>query len=400
MRREGLRYSDVYRNPLCRHRLAPGACLVLAMLLSTGALAEVSADESEFLTLVKSANPYAAIGYTNDSNLFRTPSGKEDDDIYSLEAGIDGDLEFGRQVIRYDANIISNNYSSFDQFDHTAGGARVIWRWAAGDLWDGRLGYAYNRRLRGLENQAIPRKDMLDRNTVFADAQRWLTTDWRGSVGGRWVDLQSSKSPQLEREILSGRFAVEHVTPKNTLGAELNLETSEYDIRGDRDYDEWSAGLYATADLTPKTRIEAQAGYVSRDTDDLPQRDFDEPIGNIDVTWKATPKTQIVASLFREVSNLSDDIAQFALITGGGLKPTWAITPKTRLEAYFEYEEREFQQGSSREDDVELYGVALIWQFFQNGELTVGYEYGERDSTTNIEDYDYEQTYARVRLGL
>ena len=88
------------------------------------------------------------------------------------------------------------------------------------------------------------------------------------------------------------------------------------------------------------------------------------------------------------------------------MEPTWTITPKTAVRGLVSYEHRDFQTSNEvpgvrdRIDKITTFGVWFDWQFFRNGGLSLGYETEKRDSTRQLEEYDYGLFQAQVRIGL
>lgn len=366
------------------------------------------------MEVVRGLKPYAALSWNYSSNLLYNPPGlNEASDWYlTAEAGIDTELTLSRQRFLIDARVFHNAYDRFDQFDYTGGDARAVWKWLSGRLWDGELGYAYARTLRSFanQNQLLPQKDIQDRNKVFGSVNRWLTDRWRVGALADWTDASFSESERLNRTRVGGGAKVEYVSrPENIVGIEALYSTADYENQADLDYDDWNAGPFLDWKLSTKTRVRANAAYENRTYDVSDIRNFDGLTGRLTTIWDATGKTRIKADIYRDISNLEDEIATYAIIDGISVEPTWNITGKTALRAFAGYERRDFQGADEvdailgipeREDDVTVLELWLDWNARRNISLSVGVGSENRDSDRPLREYDVQTVQARFSIGL
>lgn len=411
------------RHPAYGHQrhsvISPALRAALAMLCLTAGNAHAQVDsqappgegsEGGWLDVIRTLEPYAALAWSHDSNLLRNPAGlgDESDQYLTLEAGLNSRLDVSRQRFLIDARVFRNSYDRFDQFDYTGGDGRLLWRWAAGRLWEGDLGYRYVRRLRDFGNELIATKDISDRHRIFGSARRWLTPRWRIGVNSAWSDISFSESARLDKNIYDYGAHVDYVSLSgNVAGLAADYAESRFSNRDDRDYEDLSFGPFLDWGLTAKTRILANAGYKSRTHDVLDERDFDGFVGRLAADWQATGKTTIRAAVWRDISNLDDEIANFAVVQGVSVEPVWNITAKTSLTALASYEQRDFQGGddidfdvSERTDDVTAFGLGLNWQPRRRIGLSLDYRSETRDSNRRLREYDYDFFEVRVNVGL
>jgi len=395
------------RNCLAYRRL-PLAASVLALL----AVQSSQADDREWLDAVTGLHPFAALTVTSDSNLFRRPDGPGDksDTYLIVEAGFNSEIRASRQRFVIDGRIFHNYYDRFDSFDYTGGNATVAWKWVAGKLWDGEVGYSFNRKQRDFANQLVPTKDIQNRNNLYATANRWLTTRWRIGTAIDWTDISYSESDSLNKTRYDFGANLDYITKAgNTLGITASYSPSSYSDRADLDYEEVTVGPTARWLLTAKTRLRASAGYKVRSYDQADERNFDGFIGSIRAIWEATGKTRVEAAVWQEISNLGDEIANYAIIDGVSLEPKWQVTAKTALRAIASYERRDFQRIPEDEvtttlpdrvDDVGTLGLWLDWQPRRHISFAIGVQAESRDSTDPLWQYDDQYVQARVSVGL
>jgi hypothetical protein len=386
------------------------AALSLAALLT---LLPPAVNSSDWLETIRDLKPYAAISYTYDSNLLRNPPGLDDSsDRYTvLEAGVDTELKINRQRFLVDAKVLPTYYDRFSQFDYTGANARLDWKWIVGDLWEGDLGYSYTRALRGFANQLLPIKDIQNRHRFFGGANRWLTNRWRAGVETDWTDVSFSENKLLDRTTLGLGTKLEYVSAEdNAVGIQVAYANAQYSNVSNRDYEDLSAGPTLDWRPTTKTRIQANIGYESRTYDVLSDRDFSGMVGRVSALWKATGKTRVTFSAYRDLSNLADEVSNYAVIDGVKIEPTWDVTGKTTIRGVAGFERRDFKGAddlvltdldlTDRQDDVTLFELWMDWNARRNILFSLGYGSESRDSTRAIWNYDAEFIQARFSIGL
>ncbi len=374
---------------------------------------------------LKALHPYAYVGLTYDTNLILSSNDPvataalqdffgfsgTSDWYTTLGAGFDSEINKGKQKFSVGGNIFRNTYDRFNELDYTGGDARAIWDWAAGRLWSGTLGYRFNRELRSFANQDVPDRDVMNRNRVFGDVKRWVTDRWRVGASADWSDVAFSANESLNRNIYGVGAVVDYVTAAdNSVGLEARAVDVRFTNVALRDYTKFNIGPVADWRVTGSTRLRAAAGYVQQTYDDTPDRDYNGPVGRLTAIWDATGKTRITSEVWRDVSSLGDEIATYAVITGISVAPRWQMSPKTQLRAFAGYEQRDFSGSrdiitpdpllGDRVDDVFTFNVGADWTIRNNIIFSLQYDAGNRDSTRQLVDYDFQSIQALVRVGL
>ena len=369
------------------------------------------AKAADWIGVARAVRPYASLAVTSDSNLLRNPDGQgdESDEYVTLEAGIEARLPISRQLLLIDGRIARNDYDRFEALDHTAADARLLWKWSLGKLWDGELGYGYDRKLRDLSNQLIAQRDMLDRHKLFGQANRWLTTRWQ--MGGEidWTKVSSSDSPALDKDVIGYGLTLDYVSKANNrVGMEVTYATTRFDSSGTRDFYDVALGPTLNWSLSGKTRLLASGGYKARRHDHLSDSDYDGFVGNLTLKWQITGKTSIDAELWRDISSLDDEVADYAIVNGIRLEPTWRLSPKTSLSGLASYEHRDFLGSASnltgldvdqREDRVSTLGLSVAWQPRRNVSIDLSIGAESRDSTRELREYTYQYAQLALRIG-
>jgi Putative beta-barrel porin 2 len=414
--------SWILAMPLAQVPWRPVASLVAALLALLSPPTSYAQTDDWFET-VKEFHPYASATITGDTNFRRISDalaatfperfgGSKSDLYYTLEAGFDTEFTLSRQRFLIGGRINRYDFARFDQFDYTGGDAYASWNWGIGNRWEGEIGYTFNRNLRDLSNQLIPLRDVMERHHAFASANRWLSTRWRLGAQANWKDLSFTTTDQLNKTVVGFGANLDYISKRgNSLGIEATYALTRFDIdiRNDRNFYDVSVGPSADWRLTKKTRLKANIGYKARIHDVLSERDFEGLVGRIKAIWKATGKTTLRATAWRDISQLGDEIANFAIIEGVSLEITWKITAKTSLRTLTSFERRNFQGAEidditptlvHRVDKVTSGGLWLDWNARRNILFSLGFRAENRDSTRTLRRYDFQYLQAHFTIGL
>jgi exopolysaccharide biosynthesis operon protein EpsL len=396
--------------------------LRLGLFVLAGLVLQAGASAADLARTLQKIHPYVATGMTWDTNLFRVEDNDQaklllgtrskNDRYLTLETGFDTELAVSRQRFLLDGRIHRDKYNRFDELDYTGGDARALWKWVRGKLWSGDLGYKYRRSLRSFANQTVPKKDIREEHRVFGKADRWLTDRWRAGVLGNWSEVDFDETDTLKRSRGEGGVGIDYVTQAgNSVGFQSTYTNADFDNARSNDYSQYQLGPRMDWRPTGKTRIQAKAGYTNRSFDDNSsprgQKDYDGFTGRLTAIVSAAESRRIEASVYREISNLGDEISNYAVIHGVSLEPVWQVTGKIALRALGEYEQRDFKgdRGRStldldqREDDVYTAGIWLDWRPYRIITASIGYQAGKRDSNRDFEEYNYESVEARLTAG-
>ena len=363
--------------------------------------------------------PYAQAGIVYDSNLLRLSSDEKDrldgdaSDYYAtVEAGVDGKLEVSRQKIVIDGRIFHNKYDHFDDLDYTGGHGRLAWEWQWNPRWSGDVGYVYDRRLRDFSNQigAIPRKDLRTENRGFASLTRTLGSGFALELGASAADVQFDETSSLDidrRTLSAGLF---YETLRDTLiGIEAEYLDGDFKDGDARDYEESRAHATLDWQMTKRSRLDARAGFTKRDYSNSERPDFDGFTGEARLVNRGPGRSKWALSLWRKISSLGDEVANYAIIDGISIEPEWGLGRSSALRILLAYEKRDFKglrsidvadlELESRDDDIYTAGIWYdlgIAEFFT---LSLGYTAEKRDSTRDTAEYDFNRLELRIRVG-
>lgn len=393
-----------------------GFCLALLFL---NCVVPVGAWAQENASSARGFNPYAGAGIIYDSNLLRLSSDEKDrldgdaSDYYAtVEAGVDAEFDFSRQEFVVDGRIFHNKYDHFDDLDHTGGHGLLAWRWQWRPLWSGDVGYVYDRRLRDFSNQiaVIPVKDMRTENRGFASVERSLGSGFELELGASVADVEFDETRSLDIDRETYKIGVVYETLRDTLiGVQTEYVDGDFKDGGARDYEEYAAHATLNWQVTKRSKLDAEAGFTKRDYSNSERPDFDGFTGQAKLVNRGAGKNKWTLSVWRKISSLGDEVANYAVIDGVSVEPEWRIGRSSALRLFAAYERRDFKglrsidaadiELDSRNDDIY---TASVWYDFGIAEivtLSLGYSAEKRDSNRDLAEYDFNRVEFRVRVG-
>ena len=402
---------------------------VIFSVRSLFVLAAVLSPVSHSFAALDKFEPYAFAGVLLDSNIFRLSGDEEararfgstnrNDTVGNLGAGFKSDLKLSRQHLLLDAEVDRVIYDTYDDLDHTKVNGKAAWVWQVGNLWSGNLGYGYLRDMRSFDQRTVLdpdplEKDMRTRQVGFVDAGYQLHPDWELVGGLEYSDVSYQDRKILDRDATSGRFEVLY---RNTLNSRVGVrvkyadnDLKEREIEGieiNNDYKETQISGVLYWEASGKSALEANLGYTKQSFDDFDGRDYNGSTGRLKYFWQMTGKTKLDFSVWRVTSTQSDEVTTYVLTKGASIAPTWSVTPIFNLTGKIQYEDVDYKGqndivtalgGPRRDDDIWQLGVTADWDPRRYLRLSLGYKYVDRDSSIDVNDYDYNQVDAKVRV--
>jgi hypothetical protein len=138
------------------------------LLKPLGMLLALGAGHQSATAQASDPNPYyvgVSQVFTRDSNVARAPSGGSSTSDTVSSTGLNAGLNqpFGRQRLRVDANVSSNNYASNSNLNNTGYGLNAAVDWSTIERLSGTLRYSNNQ---GLANYVSPLTPLLNNRNV------------------------------------------------------------------------------------------------------------------------------------------------------------------------------------------------------------------------------------------
>jgi hypothetical protein len=384
-----------------RSRLLAGA---VAASLCASAHSQVLSTEPT-AGAVDSFTPYASIRYTYDSNIFRLDSdapeiGERDDHLLTFAVGADSDISLAKQRYELGAQVNHTMFEAHDEFDYTGGRALARWHWATAGTTVGTLGYQYSRTLRDFANQpAFERvKDLRSEHRVAGSADFALPGQWRLGLRGDFADIAFSETKRLDLQRAMAGVNVGYASfAGSIIGLDAEFTRGRYDTNPVADFDEITVGPTLDWRPTERTRVEAQVGYTERDNVSPSRPDYDDVTGQFVANFDNQAGRKVKFRAWREITNIGDEVAGYALVNGVSLEPSWQLSAALGLRVRAAYERRDFQvtdEANEREDKIASGGVFADWNPRRNVTVTFGGDLGNRSSSRQLQDYDF----GRVQL--
>ena len=351
--------------------------------------------------------PFTSISAGYDSNVFRLDDaapdiGDRDDQFMTLAVGVDGNLQSGQQRFDIGGEINHSLYSNHSDLDFTGGRIDAVWHFIAGDTAKGDVRYRFNRTLRDFANQNRLDKviDLRNENSLIANGDVNLPGSFRLNLRAGATDLTYSETDTLDVRRYTAGTALKYVSgSENIVGLDAGFIHGDYPNNSNANFDEYSVGPMFEWQASPDLRLDGKIGYTKRDNDSNLRKDYDGITGYVDLTVGNGAVTTMTASVYRDLNNLSDETADYAVVDGIRIAPTWTWKEGLiDLRVLAGYEQRDFKATEDfvdRKDDVVMAGLFLDWNPRRSITVTLGVDGERRSSSRDLHDYDF----GRVQLG-
>jgi hypothetical protein len=378
----------------------------IAASLSGVASGQALPNEPE-TTDIDAFTPYASLRYTYDSNIYRLPDeapdiGDRDDNLLTLAVGARSKIESGQQQYEFSAEINHTLFEAHDDLDYTGGRALAFWNWATPGGATGGLGYTFQRSLRDFANQngIVREKDIRTEHRLDADGTFSLSGPFRVGVRGQFADIAFDPTDRLDlqRTLVGLNFGYAS-TAGSIVGLDAELVQGRYDINPNADFDEITVGPTLEWKPTDRTQVDGRIGYTKRDNKSKLREDYDAVTGEVALKFNNQAGRRFTARVYRDINNLGDEVAEYALITGVSVEPEWQLTGAVDLRMRAAYEQRDFQateEATDRKDDVVAAGVFVDWNVRRNVAITFGGDLQRRSSNRELQDFDFGRVQLQV----
>lgn len=358
-------------------------------------------------TDIDAFTPYASLRYTYDSNIYRLPDkapdiGDREDNLLTLAVGAKSKIESGQQRYEVSAEVNHTLFEAHDDLDYTGGHALAFWKWATPGGATGNLGYTFQRTLRDFANQnGIERvKDLRTEHRLDADGTFSLGGPFRLGVRGQFADIAFDPTDRLDlqRTLVGLNFGYAS-TAGSIIGLDAELVQGRYDVNPRADFDEITVGPTLEWRPTERTQVDGRIGYTKRDNKSATRADYDAGTGEVALKFNNQAGRRFTARVYRDINNIGDETAEYALITGVSVEPEWQLTGAVNLRMRAAYEQRDFQateEATDRKDDVVAAGVFVDWNVRRNVAVTFGGDMQRRSSNRDLQDYDFGRVQLQV----
>lgn len=215
------------------------------------------------------------------------------------------------------------------------------------------------------------------------------------TIGGDIVrnDYDNSDDNDRDANFYSALLRTSYeVSPRLDMFVEGVYSVEDRDDRVDddgieRDTDGYEARLGAAFDITSVLFGEAFAGYARQNYDESAFDDEDGLSFGIDLDWNPTLLTTIGISGVREFVPTDEGDAASNFQTEIGLTIDHEMMRNLILNGRARYQNDDFRGDGGREDDTYRIGGGLTYLLNRNLSLNAGYDYSDRNSNEDGEDF-------------
>lgn len=387
--------------------------------ITDGTIAGITANPEP-----NTVHPYLGYNFIYDDNLFHlsdavnpvTVLGKShiDDEIHQVIAGLDGNWRISRQEFILKANINNNNFTRFANLNFVGWYTLAQWNWRVGDDWNGRAGYTNSRTLGSYAQLQLPIRNTPEQQNVFFDATYAFGTRWRilGATNHFELSYPERLLQSIDRTENTGEMELQYISPieENRFGLRGRITEGSYPNRPvipqqDNSYEQEE--LLGTVDwrYSGLVRLRGQLGYTDRHHPHVASQNFSGVTGGGTLDWEWSGKTSFTFTAWRQIVPYESIGTNYVLSEGISASPTWLARNNLNVSARIAYENQNFQ-GSvaprlpTRVDDYITFSLAADYKLLRYVNLGLVYQWQQRDSNIQIDNYTDNVVAATVRLGL
>lgn len=353
---------------------------------------------------------------TWDDNLFRLPDGQEPADggprgtrMSQTRLGLSFDHRYSLQRVAAALTVVDRSYSDHSDLNATTTDGALIWKWASGHQWSGRLGLTQTEAPRSFADTLL-RRDRSINTLRQADAEAdylwhpsWSTVAGASQTWSRYSDRQSAASEYDETAVQAG------VGFRPASGNRLDL-VARY---ADGDYtDRHSSALatgYAQRDLrlqgdwqfTGHSRFSGYVATTRRTYSGKDRLNFTGPTGRLVYDWEPTGKLALRTTVRRELGSQDEAIDNFVISRTVTVEPRWMLTSKVMAWGIAEWLKRDLGQDPQTVDDDAhswRYGLGVTYHPQPSAALTAAYQHAWR--TASQPQLEYTDDTVRLDLRL
>jgi hypothetical protein len=177
--------------------------------------------------------------------------------------------------------------------------------------------------------------------------------------------------------------------------AEFQERESDFIFLG---FEEYLIGPEFDWNLTENFGLNGELKYQERTPNSPVFTVFDGPVGELGFEWSPSPNVVFEGAVFRRISTLGDQLANFAIVDGQEFRGIWGAGEKLQFIVEFIHELRDFQLEPSlsevgaipREDDLVIGAAGFEWRPRRQLQFDFMASIGNRESNRVFQDFRYE----------
>ena len=227
----------------------------------------------------------------------------------------------------------------------------------------------------------------------------------KGRIEGRFSysdqEYQNNRATTQSLDVVSsnvGGTFYWNMAPKTSALAEVNYTEDDYQLAStlrDSELVEYLVGVKWKA--TAQTSGTIKVGHAQRDFDSATRQDFSGSSWQVGVTWSPLRYSTFNLVTSRKPNNATGGADDYIVNTDTSLTRSHIWKSYLRSDAKISYSVGDYQNALNREDDTVGLEFGLTYDLSRNMALSAGYEYTDRDS--NIDTNDYERNLLSVGIN-
>lgn len=301
-------------------------------------------------------HPFVGVGYSYDSNLFRTQDTAfdpaESDRIRQAFAGVQVDTTVGRQRLTGSAKVSKVSFDRFSMLDYNAKDFSGTLYWQLGNHLDGTLGGTYSSSLTSFADYQGSQRNLRVQKGRFVDGGWRFHPSWRvrGRLATDTLEYDLPSQQYLDREDQATEAGLDYLgVTGSTVGLQLRRVkgTYQHPLRFgttvfDQGYTQDEVKLKVYWKLGEVNQLLFLGGRARRTHHLQSLRDSSGTNGRVTDTWLVTPSVSLVTAVWREFAAFEGSTASYSLNKGVSAEAKWSVTSKIQTTAQLRYIERDF----------------------------------------------------------
>ncbi len=318
----------------------------------------------------------ASAGVEHNSNVLRSPTQEQSDNIGVLAVGVNVDRSYSLQHFRADVEAARYSYNNHSELDYSTLNYAAAWDWKTGTALHGVLS-ADRRQFRDI-GDTVAGVAEIGRRTQRAELLEGIYDidgAWRALAGvshtssSTTVPVSWDASPTVRSARVGGGY---EWASGSSLLVRWRHGEGEYKAplspASPTDFRENEVEAALKWLASGKTTLDARLGHLRRTHSQSPQSDFSGPTGSATVTWDATGKTRVIAGAMRYLSSSGLDSGGHVESDRAFIGPVWRATAHTSVNARYDRTVRHWRDiapgtpDSGRRDVIESASLGIDWE--------------------------------------
>jgi len=354
--------------------------------------------------------PYVSVSEKYTDNVYSVSANEDSDYITTFNPGLSVKIPVRRHLLYFDYNAVVNRHDDHDKEDTTDNNHFALQDFKIGDRFGLTLTEAYNK---GHEPRGSSATGFIERfeTKTFSGSASYALMDVSKVQIDYWTkdwSFENSANDFRERQEDQASFYIYYkFLPKTSLFAEYDHRTIDYDrvVSLDLDSDADSALIGLKWDISERSTGTVKGGYTWKDYDSAATEDYDTWTASVNISHEFDRYNHISLLGERTINetNLTANIRHF-VTTGAAVEFKHRFLERLAASVRGSYGRDLFSDKGSfakvREDDTVSAGLGFEYEMRRWLAFLINYNYRERDSNINSNDYSENSVMLTARIKL